>query len=63
MQANPANQNALKTTPIVFGATSGLIEAQDNQEHLTQEQQSISFMATLKAAWKCTPMPKPLQII
>ncbi|NJR37676.1 MAG: DUF1997 domain-containing protein [Leptolyngbyaceae cyanobacterium CSU_1_4] len=42
MQANPAEQNAFKTTPIVFGATSGLIEAQDNPELLTQEQ-PISF--------------------
>lgn len=41
MQANPANQNALKTTPTIFGATSDLIEAQGNPELLTQ--QSISF--------------------
>lgn len=43
MQANPGNQNAFKTTPTVFGATSGLVEAQDNQEFLGQEQQPISF--------------------
>jgi Protein of unknown function (DUF1997) len=43
MQANPANQNALGTTPIVFGATSGLIEAEENSELLTQEHQAISF--------------------
>jgi hypothetical protein len=48
MQANPAKQNALKTTPTVFGATSGLIEVPDNPELLTpelltSEQQPISF--------------------
>jgi hypothetical protein len=43
MQANPAKQYAFKTEPTVFGATSGLIEAQDNQELLTQEHQPISF--------------------
>jgi hypothetical protein len=43
MQANPAKKNALKTTPTVFGATSGLIETQDNQELSVQGQQPISF--------------------
>lgn len=43
MQANPAQQNALKTTSTVFGATSGLIEAQDNPDILVQEQRPISF--------------------
>jgi len=43
MQANPAKQNAFTSTPTVFGATSGLIDAQDPQELLTQEQQPISF--------------------
>jgi hypothetical protein len=60
MQVNPAKQNALKPTPTVFGATSGLIEAQDNQKLLTQEQQPISFHGNFES---CMEMYTDVQTV
>jgi hypothetical protein len=49
MQANPAEQNALDAAPIVFGATSSLVEAQAEHEY-SSEHPPIAFHGNFASA-------------
>jgi hypothetical protein len=59
MQANPAEQST--TAPMVFGATSGLIEGQgDGHELAHQEHQPICFHGTFES---CMEMYTPVKTV